>query len=152
MNPLIKFAVIAVLSVGIFGAMAGCAHHFAHKSPQERAEWIVKEINDELKLNDAQLGKLNALKDELLVVRSEYRKRHGDTRKTIDELLSQPTLDQARVLAMIKERTQEVNDKAPQVVAALADFFDSLTAEQKMKLHDEIIKRMKRDHEDWNDE
>ena len=130
MKPLIKFAVIVVLGVAIFGTMAGCGHHFGHKTPQERANWIVKNISEELKLNDAQLGKLNALKDDLLAVRNEFRKKHGDTPKTIDELLSQPTLDQNRVLAQIKERTQDVNDKAPQVVSAFASFYDSLTPEQ----------------------
>jgi Spy/CpxP family protein refolding chaperone len=152
MKPLTKLAVIAVLGVGIFGALAGCGHRFAHKTPQERADWIVKNISDELKLNEAQLGKLNALKDELLAVRGEYRKKHGDVRKTVDELFSQPTLDQTRVLALIKERTQEVNDKAPQVVTAFAAFYDSLTPEQQKKLHDEFAERMERHHGYWHDE
>ena len=152
MKPLTKLAVSAALGLVIFGAVAGCGYRFAHKTPQERADWIVKNISDELKLNDAQLGKLNALKDELLAARSEYRKKHGATQKTVDELFSQPTLDQARVLAMIKERTQDVNDKAPQVVTAFAGFYDSLTPEQQKKLHDEITERMKRHHGYWLDE
>lgn len=152
MKPFTKLAVVAVLGVGILGAMAGCGHRFAHKTPQERADWIVKNISDELKLNDAQLGKLNALKDELLAVRSEYRKNRGDTQKTVDELLSQPTLDQARVLTLIRERTQEVNDKAPQVVTAFAGFYDSLTPEQQKKLHNEFSERMERHRGYWHDE
>jgi protein CpxP len=152
MKPLIKFAVIMVVAAGILGAMSGCAYSFMHKSPQERAEWLVKNISDELKLNNAQLSKLNALKDDLLAVRSEYRKKHSDTPKTVDELLSQPTLDQARVLAQIKERTQEVNDKAPRVVSAFAAFYDSLTPEQQKKLHDVVTERMKQHHGYWDDE
>ncbi|MEJ2553381.1 MAG: Spy/CpxP family protein refolding chaperone [Gammaproteobacteria bacterium] len=150
MKLLTRLVVIAVLGVGIFGAMAGCARHFAHKTPQERAEWLVKKINDELKLNNAQLGNLNALKDELLAVRSDYRKRDSNTRKTVDELLSQPTLDQARVLAMVRERTRDVNDKAPQVVAAFAKFYDSLTPQQQKKLHDDINEWMKRRDDYWH--
>lgn len=150
MKLLTRLVVIAVLGVGIFGAMAGCARHFAQKTPQERAEWLVKKINDELKLNDAQLGKLNALKDELLAVRSDYRKRNSNIRKTIDELLSQPTLDQTRALSLVKERTREVNDKAPQVVAAFANFYDSLTPQQQKKLHDDIDEWMKRREDYWH--
>lgn len=131
---------------------AGCAHHFAHKSPQERADWLVKKTNHELKLSEAQLGKLNALKDELLAAHREYRKRHGDTRKAVDELLSQPTLDQARVLAIIKERTREVDDKAPQVVSAFADFYDSLNPTQQKKLHDDIDSWMKRRDDYWRNQ
>lgn len=150
MKLLTRLVVIAVLGVGIFGAMAGCARHFAQKTPQERAEWLVKKINDELKLNDVQLGKLNALKDELLAVRSDYRKRNSNIRKTIDELLSQPTLDQTRALSLVKERTREVNDKAPQVVAAFANFYDSLTPQQQKKLHDDIDEWMKRREDYWH--
>ena len=152
MKLIFKLTVIAALGIGIFSAMAGCAHHFSHKTPQERAKWIVKEISNELKLNDTQLAKLNALKDELLSVRSDYRKKHGDTRQAVGELLSQPTLDQARVLAMIKDRTQEVNNKAPQVVTAFAAFYDSLTPEQQKDLHDEILERMERHHDYWDAE
>ena len=152
MTSLAKLAMIAVFSVGIFAVMAGCGHHFAHKTPQERADRIVKSISDELKLNDAQLAKLNALKDELLAVRGESRKKLGAIPKTVEELLSQPTLDQARVLAMVKERTQEVNDKAPQIVAAFAGFYDSLTPAQQKKLHDEFTERMERYQGRWHDE
>lgn len=152
MKPHIKLAVIAVVGIGTLAVMTGCTYSFMHKSPQERAEWMVKDLSKELTLNEAQVGKLNALKDELLAVRSEYRKKHGDIPKTVDELFSQPTLDQARVLALIKERTQEVNDKAPQVVTAFAAFYDSLTPEQQKKLHDEFAERMERHHGYWHDE
>lgn len=152
MKPLAKLAVTAVFSVGIFAVMAGCGHHFAHKTPQERADRIVKNISDELKLNDAQLTKLNALKDELLAVRGEFRKKHASIPKTVDELLSQPTFDQARALAMVKERTQEVEDKAPQIVAAFAGFYDSLTPAQQKKLHEEFTERMERYQGHWHDQ
>jgi Spy/CpxP family protein refolding chaperone len=152
MKPFIKFTMIMLVAAGMLGAMSGCAHSFRHKSPQERADWLVNKISDELKLNDAQLSKLNALKDELLTVRSDYRKKRSDTKMAIGEMLSQPTLDQTRALALIKDRTQEVNAKAPQVVSAFAAFYDSLTPEQQKKLHDEVTERMKRHHGYWDDE
>ena len=151
MKPLIKLAMIAVIGIGFLSVSTGCAR-FAHKSPQERAEWMVKKLDEELKLNDAQLGKLNALKDEVLVARRDYREKRSETRKTVDELLSQPTLDQTRVLALIKARTQEVNARAPQVVSAFAAFYDSLTPEQQRQLHDEVTKRLEHYHGYWHDE
>jgi len=97
------------------------------------------------------VGKLNALKDELLALRRDYQKKRSATQETIGELLSQPTLDQTRVLTLIKERTQEVNDKVPPVVTAFADFYDSLTPEQQKKLHDEVIKRIEQHNRYWRD-
>jgi Spy/CpxP family protein refolding chaperone len=152
MKPHIKLAVIAVISAGLLGITTGCAHRFAHKSPQERAEWLTNKLDEELKLTDAQRSKLNALKDQVLAARSDYRKKRGDTRAIVDELLSQPTLDQPRILALIKKRTHEVNTIAPQVVSALATFYDSLTIEQQKKLHDEITERLERYQGYWHDE
>ena len=152
MKPFIKFTMVTLLTATMLGAMSGCAYSFMHKTPQERAERIVKNISDELKLNNAQLGKLNALKDELLTMRGDYRKKRSDTKMAIGEMLSQPTLDQTRALALIKDRTREVNEKAPQVVSAFAAFYDSLTPEQQKKLHDEVTERMKRHHGYWDDE
>ena len=147
MKPFIKLAVFAV-AVGMLAVTAGCAH----KSPQERAEWAVKHVSEDLKLNDAQLVKLNALKDQLLTMRGDYVKRRSETQKAIGELLSQPTLNQAQALALIKNRTQEVNDKAPQIVSAFAGFYDSLTPEQQKKLHDEITESIERHQRYWGDE
>jgi len=151
MKPRIKLAVLAVVTIGTLNVITGCAYSFMHKSPQERAEWMVKDLTKELTLNEAQVGKLNALKDELLAVRSDYQKKRSATQETIGELLSQPTLDQTRALALIKERTQEVNDKAPPVVADFAGLYDSLTPEQQKKLHDEVIKRIEQHHRYWRD-
>ena len=152
MKPFIKFTMVTLLTATMLGAMSGCAYSFMHKTPQERAERIVKNISDELKLNNAQLGKLNALKDELLTMRGDYRKKRSDTKMAIGEMLSQPTLDQTRALALIKDRTREVNEKAPQVVSAFAAFYDSLTPEQQKKLHDEVTERMKHHHSYWDNE
>jgi len=152
MKPLIKLAVIAMVGVGLLSITTGCAHRFAHKSPQERAQWMVNKLDDELSLTDAQRSKLNALKDEWLTARSTYRKNRGNTRETIDELLSQPVLDQPRILALIKKRTQEVNTMAPQVVSALAAFYDSLTPAQQNKLHHEVTEGLKRYQGYWHDE
>lgn len=152
MKSYIKVAVIAMVAIAIVGVATGCAYSFRHKSPQERAEWIVKNISEELKLNDTQLDKLNALKDELLTVRSDYRKKRSETQKTVGELLSQPALDQQRVLTLIKERTQEVNEKAPQIVAAFAAFYDSLKPEQQEKLRHKITEMMEHHHGYWSDD
>ena len=152
MKSFIKFSMVTMVVATMLGAMSGCAYSFKHKSPQERADWLVNKLSDELKLNDAQLGKLNVLKDELLTMRGDYRKKRSETKLAIGEMLSQPTLDQTRALALIRERTQEVNEKAPRVVSAFAAFYDSLTPEQQKKVHDEVTKQMKRHHGYWDDE
>jgi len=56
------------------------------------------------------------------------------------------------VLALIKDRSQLVNARAPQLVSAFAAFYDSLSPEQQQKLHDEVGKRLEHYHGYWQDE
>jgi hypothetical protein len=61
--------------------------------------------------------------------------QHSDE---IAELLQDPNFDQARALELVQLKTQVINDKAPQVIASLAVFLDSLNAGQKQQLQDFI--------------
>ena len=151
MKVLAKFLAIVAIFLGVVSTVTSCGYVFMHKSPEERAEWIVKNVSDDLKLNEAQVAKLNALKDDMMAMRKEYLQQRNDTRKAIGDLLTEPTLDQSRALALIKDRTQEVNDKAPQLVNAFAAFYDSLTPEQQKKLHDEVTERINRHRGYWDD-
>ena len=53
-------------------------------------------------------------------------------------MLAAPVLDQARALEMVREKTSMVNEKAPEVIASLAVFLDSLQPEQKQELQEFI--------------
>ncbi len=47
-------------------------------------------------------------------------------------------MDRDGVLSLIQQRTQDVNDKAPRVVAALGDFYDTLSTEQRQKIREKV--------------
>ncbi|QPJ61950.1 MAG: hypothetical protein G3M70_08715 [Candidatus Nitronauta litoralis] len=135
-------SVVGLLVSGLFlmGTAVGCGHR--HVSPEQRADHIVEKIKDKLDLNEEQTSKLVIAKNEILKVRQEMKAQRTQTRTDFFEMLEQPKLDQDRILSLVKEKTRTVNEKAPEVVVALAGFFDSLTPEQQKTLREKIKDKM----------
>ena len=90
-----KTKITALITTGLLliGGLSACGHHYKHRNPEARAEYIIEKITDKLDLNDAQASKLQVIKTELLEIRENSRQQRGDTHDTILSLLQQPTLD-----------------------------------------------------------
>jgi len=146
MKRLTKIAIVSSVLVIGAGMLAACGYH--HKTPEERAEWIVKKVSDELDLNDMQKEKLDVVKTEMMKLRKEFNGDRASTRKQVLALVSQPTLDRDALMNMINVRTQAVSNDAPQIVAAFGDFYDSLNPEQQAKVREHIEKGM--EHRHWH--
>ncbi|MBV1959640.1 MAG: hypothetical protein KUG53_02785, partial [Pseudomonadales bacterium] len=78
-----------------------------------------------------------------IALRSEGRMGKFETRKEVMAQLSQPVMDQEHVLNLIQQRLKSAEEKAPEVIAALAQFSDSLTIEQKNIIKEKIEDRQK---------
>ena len=59
----------------------------------------------------------------------------------INQLINDGPLDQAALLTRVNERTQWVNQHAPEVIGLLGEFVDGLNAEQKQELKQFMSKR-----------
>lgn len=142
-------SVVGLLVSGLFlmGAAAGCGHR--HASPEQRADHIVEKIKDKLDLNEEQTSKLVIAKNEVLRTRQEMKAQRNQTHTDFFELLEQPKLDQGRILSMVKDKTQTVNEKAPEIVVAVAGFYDSLTPEQQKTLREKIKEKMEHRKHSW---
>ncbi len=138
-----KIIIAAVASIAILGGVAACGHH---GSPEERADYMVEKVTSKLELSDAQVVELEQLKDELLNVRKSWLEERETVHNQVDTLLSQPTLDQQQALNMVRERTDSISQKAPQVVTALAGFYDSLDPEQQAMLREKIQEHSENRH------
>ena len=142
-----KMITAAVLSVGLVGGVAAysgsCNKGFGHwrGDPEQRAEMIVERITDKLDLNAEQIAKLETLKNDLLSLRKEMRENRSKHREELMALITAPQLDRDKALFMLKEKTQTVEERAPQVIAVIAEFSDSLTPEQKQELAETMEKR-----------
>jgi protein CpxP len=151
-SMIMKIALISIglviAAVGIVGASSG----FCDKrgNPEEFANHMVEKITKKLSLREDQVAKLEIAKTELLSIKKDMSAQRQTMRTSFIDLIEKPTLDQQTILSMVKEKTQSVNDKAPQVVVALAGFYDSLNPEQQEMLREKIKDKMESHRSRWS--
>ena len=152
MNKMIKTIVAGVGVVTLIGGLAACGPGLHQGDPEDMAQYMVEKAAKLLTLNDAQLVKLNALKEQVLKARTELHDAHSKTRTQALALLEQPSFDRAQAASMIAAHTQLMNDKAQPVINSFGDFYDSLTAQQQQTLRKELAERMEKHHGNgaWN--
>jgi Spy/CpxP family protein refolding chaperone len=136
----IRKRTIAIITVGtlLVGGVAACAHRIHHATPEERGEWVVEKISKKLELNEAQKIKLVDLKDEVLAVRKSMRSDREQNRAEVLAMLKQPTMDRQKVNSMVQQKIDQASKHTPEVVDAIANFYDSLDDEQRAELAEHI--------------
>lgn len=141
--------VAGLLAVGASAVYAFGGHHFDH---DDKAEYVVQKITKKLKLTDVQQEKLQIVKDAALAMHQSMRQEKLGMMSDIQLLLSNDTLDQQLILNHINQKTDTVREQAPTVVAALADFYDSLDAQQQAKIRDKVGKKLEHIKEHHHDD
>lgn len=129
-------------AVGIAVAVAGCGHGYRHHEPGDYAVRHIEKLGKELNLNEAQTAKLNAVTETLRKGRDSLRAKHDEKHKEMLALLDQPKLDRQRALGLVQQTTRGINEHAPEMIAAMGDFYDSLAPAQQQKLREEVKERM----------
>lgn len=136
-KPWIKRTLFGALG-GLFviGSLAACNHHRGPMTEERIVEMrgkAVERVSGKLDLNEAQKAKLGVLADELLAQRKALR---GGTepRAELQAVIAGAQFDRAKAQALLDGKTQTVQGGGPKVIAAMADFYDSLNADQQTKL------------------
>lgn len=136
---------LIAITLGTVGALA--AGGFGHGWGGDRghmaammAERMMSHATKELDLTETQQANLQALQQKVLSLRTEARTGKKETRQELMQQLLQPTLDQEHMMTLVRDRLQMAEQKAPEVIAALAVFSDSLTADQKNIIKEKIEK------------
>ena len=151
MKPWIKKTLMGLFGASIVaGGLAACSsdgHHARHgaMTAEKMAEMrgkIVERVSGKLDLNDAQKRKLNALADQLQAQRMALVGSMPDPRARVQALVAGDKFDRAQAQALLQEKTQAVQAHSPDVLNALADFYDSLDAGQQQKVR-ELMQRRK---------
>jgi Spy/CpxP family protein refolding chaperone len=129
-----KTFIIAILILAGLLAIGGFA--YAKKQgvcdgPEGRANWMVERISKKLDLDESQRDRLEQLRDRLLSMRERFAEARAQGREAVAELLSSPTLDQDRAQALVEQKTSFVSANSAELIAAFADFSDSLNDEQR---------------------
>jgi Spy/CpxP family protein refolding chaperone len=123
-----KVIIIALTAVAAL-ILSGC-----FRTPEQRAEHMVKHLAAELKLNDSQTAQLDKIKDEFLAKRPGMAKMREETVKEANELMRSPEIDKTRLNALLEKNQAQVNDLMRFVSAKFTEIHDMLTPEQREKL------------------
>ena len=133
---IVLFAVLSGLVI------AGCYH----KTPGQRAEYMVKHLVSALSLNAEQTAKLEKMKDDFLAKRPDIQKMRAESLADIKEMMLSPQLDPEKLKARTEKIEAHANDMITFLSAKFADLHDMLTPDQRVKLVAEMEKYTERHH------
>ena len=147
MKTWIKRTLIGIFGTAVlFGGLAACSHRHHHGAMMSEAdvaqlrERVMVKATSELSLDSAQAQRLGLLADALAAQRTALMADGAYPRAEMQALVAGAQFDRSRAQALIDRKTGAVKDKAPAVVTAMADFYDSLQPAQQQKLRDFMAK------------
>jgi periplasmic protein CpxP/Spy len=138
--------VTALGAVFVVGGLSACAGH-RHGGPMSEADSAARQAKmvdyagKKLDLNDAQKQRLNVLGDKLREQRASLMGASKDPRADITALVAGDKMDRAKAQALIDEKTSAIKTKSPELIAAAADFYDSLNPAQQQQIRDLMNRR-----------
>ena len=150
MKTWIKRTLIGLAAAStLFGGLAAWAHnHHGHgwraMTEEDAARMkarVVEKVGSKLDLDAAQKAKLGVLADKLREQRNALVGSTTNPRAELQALMAGPTFDRSKATALIQDKVTAVNAKSPEVVAAMADFYDSLKPEQQAKVREFMARR-----------
>jgi Spy/CpxP family protein refolding chaperone len=134
---IVLVVLVAVAAVGVTWAKRS-----GYCSVENRMHHITERIGRKLDLNDDQQGHLEDLVETVRELRSERQDPRAVLQGHLTELLSEPSLDRDRAVAMIDERYRAMSDSKRALIDAFADFSDSLQPDQRTRLAELIGNRL----------
>ena len=154
MRTWIKRTLIGLAAAGtLFGGLAAWAHHhhghgWRAMSEADAAQMktrVIERVGSKLELDTAQKAKLGVLADSLRVQRNALVASTAgtsiDPRAEVQGLIAGTTFDRAKAKALIDAKLSAVTTQSPAVVAAMADFYDSLKPEQQARVREFLAAR-----------
>ena len=149
MKHWIKRTFIGALGAALLvGGLASCGSRGGHHGEGWSAERVtqmrgkvVDRISSKLELNDLQKQKLGALADEMIASRTAFKGKDADPRTELKAVIAGDKFDRTRAQALLDQKTQVVQGNGPKMIAAMADFYDSLNPAQQKQVRDRLEHR-----------
>lgn len=155
MNTRIKRSLAMGLGATLLvGGLSACGHRaYYHDryaygpgptSVEERGEWragMLDRAAARLELDDAQKARLATLLDKMAEQRRAVMGAGQDPRAEFRALVAGERFDRVRAQAMVNEKTEAIRTGSPGVIAAAADFYDSLNPAQQAKVREYLERR-----------
>jgi Spy/CpxP family protein refolding chaperone len=132
----------------IFGGIAACSHRHHHHGwsaigEEDAAKMkarLVEKVGDRLDLDAAQRAKLGVIADRVREQRNAFV-AGGHPRDELRALVAGATFDRAKAQSLLQSKTESITTQSPELIAAIADFYDSLRPEQQSKVREYMARR-----------
>ena len=150
MRTWLKRTLIGVFGASILvGGLSACGHRdhgggMTQLSAEDAAKWrerLIERGGKELQLDDAQKQRLGVLFDKVRDQRNALVGGTTNPRADMGALIAGEKFDRSRAQALVEEKTGAIRGKSPEVIAAAADFYDTLKPDQQQKVRDFLAKR-----------
>ena len=149
MKTWIKRTLYTLVGAGIvLGGLSACGHqrhgYGGSMSAEDQAEMrgkIVERVSSKLDLNAEQKQRLGVLADKLQEQRTALIGKTTDPRADVQALVAGDKFDRTRAQTLVAEKTTAITGKSPEVINAMADFYDSLSPAQQTKVREAMQKR-----------
>lgn len=141
-----KRTAFTLASVALAAAALSACGHRPHegKSGQEAsrgASFLVERVAGRLDLNEDQKVRLRTLADKVQVQSAAFKTVGGDPRTELQALVAGEKFDRTRAQKLVAEKTAALATGSPDVITALADFYDSLNPTQQAKVRQFMDRR-----------
>ena len=145
MKTWIKRTMVAMGAVLVVGGLSACAggRHGGHigegrgeGDSAARQAKMVDYAGKKLDLNDTQKQRLNVLDDKLREQRASLMGASKDPRADVQALVAGDKLDRTKAQALVDDKMSAIKTKSPELIAAAADFYDSLNPAQQQQVRD----------------
>ena len=150
MKPWIKKTLIGLAGAALLvGGLTACGsrggHHERGSMSEERMVdmrgKVIERVSSKLELNEAQKQKLGLLADEMIAQRKAMRGDSADPRTEMKALIAGNAFDRTRAQTLLTQKTEVVQAGGPKMIAAMADFYDSLNPQQQGQVRERLEKR-----------
>ena len=135
-----KIIIGSVVGLGLAGAVAAKQFSAWNFGPEHRADWVSERVSKHLELNDTQQAELDKLKTTALAAMSSMHSQRPEFSEI--EVLFNTEFDQTKALQLFTQRSQMVTDKAPEMIAAFANFYNTLDDDQRTEVSAMVKQRM----------
>ena len=148
MRPWIKRTLYGVFGASILiGGLSACGHHhgggwqMSEADSAKMRERMIERASSKLDLDATQKQKLAVLADKLKEQRMALVGTTTDPRAELQALVAGTKFERERAQGLVEAKTGALRSKSPEVIAAAADFFDGLNAEQQKQVREFMNKR-----------
>lgn len=143
-----KRVLFGLLGAGLLaGSLSAYSHsgegHWGHGergSPEFRAK-MVERVANRLDLNAEQKQRLNALAEQMHQQRLALMGGNTQPRGQLLGLMAGTQFDRSKAQALVTEKTTQIQQQSPALIAAMGDFYDSLNPAQQQKVREFMQKR-----------